>query len=241
MTRILSLIVLLCGLTFAKSDSTRILTLSAKVDSLNHLLASNQASAKVDTETIFLKAKIQEVIGFNEKAFGRIDWAFGIITAVALALFGFSWWNAKTLHERDLKRLKEEVLEDIKDQIGKIKDAATNEIERSNDQRFIRIQNESFSYTNLKLISLWRACTIYNEVISSAREMFDQAVNGNTNYIAHSVDNMMAAMDEIKASNQKLTQDSKQKVLDVIQQLRSMGRNQESERLNSKLGTMPLA
>ncbi len=116
-----------------------------------------------------------------------------MVAVAALGLAAFSWWSAKTLYERDLEKVKDELLEQLRSglrtDLGEINRKATEAQRQMRD----KVQAEGVAHTLSFVAELRLKLGDPRGSIDAALAQYSAAKIGNTNYMAHAINALIEA------------------------------------------------
>lgn len=160
---------------------------------------------------IALKAQLDEMRRSEDRLLATVHWSLGIVVTLAVGLALFGWWSASRVYQRDIASLRDELKRGVDEAAGQLRaDAerlllktATN-LERSDKERYVeersRLLSEAISYVLTHVADLRLAIGDLDGSARAAIELYHAAGRGNTNYIAHALDKLIAAF-EAEASH----------------------------------------
>jgi hypothetical protein len=100
---------------------------------LSSLYASAQQKPAQDpsaTEQIaILKAQLKAQEDFQDSILSTVYWALGVSTGIAIFLIGFSWFNNRGMHERDVSSIRNELLVELRKQQDSARDTIAESVE----------------------------------------------------------------------------------------------------------------
>jgi hypothetical protein len=161
-----------------------------------------QSSTTVADETIAaLKAQTAEMKRSEDRLLSTVHWALAAVVGLGLGLAAFGWWSAFKLYERDLRKVKEELLEELRADLRSAEAEIERRVNLGQQTQFDRLQADAIAYTCGKERELRLAIGDVIGSIHVAFEQYSAAQVGNANYKAHAITGLVAGFDQVAAQN----------------------------------------
>ena len=158
----------------------------------------------IEKSAAALKVQLDEMKRSEDRLLQVVLAALGMVAVAALGLAAFSWWNAKTLYERDLEKVKDELLEQLrsglKTDLGEIDRKVAEGQRRMHD----KVQAEGVAHTLGFIAELRLKLGDPRGSIGAALEQYSAAKVGNTNYMAHAITALIAAFRLVDEQHSKV-------------------------------------
>ena len=154
---------------------------------------------------IALKAQLDEMRRSEDRLLSTVHWALGTVVALAVGLAVFGWWSANHVYQRDiaalreeLKRTADEIARQLHEEVERSLSRSAAELERLANTRFSeqrdRVLSDAICYTLTHVADLRLASGDLDASARAGIELYHTAKRGNTNYIAHAFDKLIAVL-----------------------------------------------
>jgi hypothetical protein len=168
-----------------------------------------------------------------------VHWALGIVVNIAVGLGLFGWWSAKSVYERDmaalqneLRRAVSEATQQLRTDAERLRDKTAADLERQAKERYVeerpRLLAETISYVLTHIADLRLAVGDLEGSARAGIELYHAAKRGNTNYIAHALDKLITVFQTQSSSAGTLSTDT---IRDIRMILRESLGGPEDERV----------
>lgn len=196
---------------------TLLLAVALMLSSLSTSAQQKSAQDPSATEQIaVLKAQLKAQEGFQDSILSTVYWALGISTGIAIFLIGFSWFNNRGMHERDVSSIRNELLVELRKQQDSAKDIIAESVEVKTmaavetELSKIRASINSISGRNKKTqteldylkhtteIRYWMARDVQGNVLTSYMALLNTATADQDDYeIAEALTGIRATLPKI--------------------------------------------
>jgi hypothetical protein len=165
-------------------------------------LAILQAAASSDAQLIgglreqveALKAQTAEMRRSEDRLLTTVHWTMGLIGAIALALAGVGVYSARTFHDRDLKRIRDELIEELRKDQTKLFSQTKTEILGAAALHTGKVTEGITLRSLLRFGELERDAGLFNVSLRSGLDLFKAAQQ------YQSLQDMQKAMEHILAT-----------------------------------------
>jgi hypothetical protein len=152
---------------------------------------------------IALKAQLDEMRRSEDRLLSTVHWSLGIVATLAVGLALFGWWSASRVYQRDIASLRDELKRGVDEAAAQLRvdverslSTTAADLERLNKERYAeersRLLSEAISYVLTHVADLRLADGDLEGSARAAIELYHAATRGNTNYIAHALDKLIA-------------------------------------------------
>lgn len=190
---------------------------------------------------IALKAQLDEMRRSEDRLLSTVHWSLGTVATLAVGLALFGWWSASRVYQRDiaalrdeLKRTVDEVAQQLRTDAERSLSKTAADLERLDNERYAqersRLLSESISYVLTHVADLRLAAGDLEGSASAAIDLYHTAKQGNTNYMAHAFDKLIAVLQTRSASAETVSTATIRRIRSI---LRESPAGAEDERVQS--------